>query len=103
MYVVRESTWICKVGSCLTNLVTFFREANKLVDKGIMADITYSVYNLPKAFKELKKSEDKRKLGISGQFSQKKEVTSEISVGFVLGPAMFPILINGLEMRGGKS
>lgn len=65
MYVVRESTWICKVGSCLTNLVTFFREANKLVDKGIMADITYSVYNLPKAFKESKKSENKRKLGIS--------------------------------------
>lgn len=91
------------MGSCLTNLVTFFREASKLVDKGIMVDIAYLVYNLPKAFKESKKSEGKRRSGINGQFSQRKEVTSEVSMGFVLWPAMFPILINGLEMRGGKS
>lgn len=48
------------------------------------------------------KSEDKRKRqksAINGQFSQQKEVTSEVSMGFVLEPAMFQILINGLEMR----
>lgn len=50
-----------KVESCLTNLVTFFGEANKLVDKGIMIDITNLVYNFPKSFKGSKKSEDKEK------------------------------------------
>lgn len=70
-----------------------------------MIDIAYLVYDLPKAFKE-SKSEDKRKRqksAINDQFSQRKVVTSEVSVGFVLGPAMFPRLINGLEMRGRKS
>lgn len=95
-----------KVGSCFTNLVIFFREANKLMDKGFMIDITYLVYNFPKSFKESKKSEGKRKRqksAINGQFSQRKKVTSEVSVGFILGPAMLPVLINGLETRGRKS
>lgn len=98
MYVARESIWIFKGGSCLTNVVTFLREINKIVDKGTIVDLTYLVIS----FKESKKSEDKRKRqksAINGQFSQRKEVVGEVSMGFVLGPAVFPVLINGLEMR----
>lgn len=55
--MLAESIWIFKSGSCLTNVVAFFREINKIVDKGIMVDLTYLVIS----FKESKKSEDKRK------------------------------------------
>lgn len=63
-----------------------------------MVDLTYLVIS----FKESKKSEDKRKRqksAINGPFSQTKEIVSDVSTGFVLGPAVFPVLINGLEMR----
>lgn len=96
--MLAESIWIFKSGSCLTNVVAFFREINKIVDKGIMVDLTYLVIS----FKESKKSEDKRKRqksAINDPFSQTKEIVSDVSTGFVLGPAVFPVLINGLEMR----
>lgn len=60
------------------------------MDKGIIVDLTYYVIS----FKESKKSEDKRKRhesAINCHFSQQKEVTSEVSMGFVLEAAMFPI------------
>lgn len=57
MYVGRKSIWIFKGRSWLTNAVVFFREINKLVDKGAMVDLTYWVMS----FKESKESEDKRR------------------------------------------
>ena len=104
--------------SCLTNFLKFFEDVTGRVDRGEPEGVVYLDFQkafdkvphkrlVPKvkaheiggsvlAWIENWPSHRKQRVGTNGSFSERKDLTSGVSQGSVLGPQSFTLYINDL-------